>query len=99
MKALGKAATPMRRQRNRRSFAFAALVFGSRCRLTGGPHLAHCESRVRQGDAVENIVSFSHDIGAAFAVLGEHARGFLRGLFTQDSAREVPLGRVQEPKA
>jgi len=47
------------------------------------------ECHVEQGDAIEVILAFSHKVRPGFMVMGEHARGFLRRVFTRDTAREV----------
>lgn len=44
---------------------------------------------VLEGNPVEKIVHFTEQAGSAFLVMGEHARGLLRRIFTHDTARGV----------
>ncbi len=47
------------------------------------------ECHVRQGDALEEILRLAADIHPSFMIMGEHARGLFRYLFTRDTARQV----------
>ncbi len=51
--------------------------------------LARAEGHVQQGDAIAEILKFSQRIDPAFMIMGEHARSFLRRLFTKDTARQL----------
>lgn len=44
---------------------------------------------VNEGDPAEEIVRFSRQTDASFMIVGEHARGLLRRLFTHDTARDI----------
>lgn len=41
------------------------------------------------GDPAEEIVRFSRQTDASFMIVGEHAKGLLRRLFTHDTARDI----------
>lgn len=47
---------------------------------------------VCEGDPAEEIVRFSRQTDASFMIVGEHARGFFRRLFTHDTARDILHG-------
>lgn len=51
--------------------------------------LARAESHVQQGDSIDEILKFTRRIDPAFMIMGEHARGFIRRIFTKDTARQV----------
>jgi nucleotide-binding universal stress UspA family protein len=51
--------------------------------------LARAESHVQQGDSIEGILKVTRRIDPAFMIMGEHARGFIRHIFTKDTARQV----------
>ncbi len=44
---------------------------------------------VETGDPTARIIEVSQRLGAAFIVMGEHARSFFRRVFTHDTARDV----------
>jgi universal stress protein A len=46
-------------------------------------------SHVEPGEAVEQILLLSARLNASFILMGEHARGFFRRVFTRDTARAV----------
>ena len=54
------------------------------------PDLAdRVECHVETGDPVERIMDFLCERLPAYAIMGEHARGFFRRVFTRDTAREL----------
>lgn len=50
------------------------------------------ESHVLAGPAAPSIIRHVYDTAPAFVILGEHAHGWLRSLFTRDTASEVMHG-------
>jgi nucleotide-binding universal stress UspA family protein len=50
---------------------------------------ARVDCHLDDGDPSERIMSFLHERLPAFAIMGEHARGFVGRYFTHDTAREV----------
>ncbi len=63
------------------------------------------ECHLPVGDPVEQIIGFIASSSAELVIMGEHARGFFRRLFTKDTAREVlhrsaaPVWFVPEAKS
>ncbi|MCC6765607.1 MAG: universal stress protein [Deltaproteobacteria bacterium] len=51
--------------------------------------VARVDCHLDSGDPSERIMSFLHERAPAFAVMGEHARGFVGRYFTHDTARDV----------
>lgn len=49
--------------------------------------VARCH--IRTGDPADEIVSTARDLDVETIMMGEHARGLLRNLFTRDTAREL----------
>jgi nucleotide-binding universal stress UspA family protein len=50
------------------------------------------ESHVLMGPAAPAIIQYAFETAPAFAILGEHAHGWLRGLLTRDTTAEVMHG-------
>ena len=54
------------------------------------PDLAgRVECHVATGDPVERIIDFMCERLPAYAIMGQHARGFFRRIFTRDTARQM----------